>query len=74
MGAFDASIAGNQLVTQVVRLDPATGETVPLFEHSYIDAGGCKNGQYILLQTDHMLRSYDLMTGELVREIGRAHV
>ena len=68
VGAFDMSIPGSQLVTQVVRLDPATGETVPLFEHSYIDAGGCKNGQYILLQSDHMLRSYDLMTGELVRE------
>ena len=68
VGAFDMSIPGSQLVTQVVRLDPATGETVPLFKHSYIDAGGCKNGQYILLQTDHMLRSYDLMTGELVRE------
>lgn len=66
-GSYNMDI--QNLVTQVVRFDPASQTETPLFEHGYIHAGVCENGEYTLLENDHFLRSYDLKTGKLLREI-----
>ena len=67
-GAYDISIKGSDLITTVIRFNPETKEVTPLFEHSYLDAGTCVNGKYFLLQSDGMIRTYDLQTGALLQE------
>ena len=67
-GAYDISIKGSELITTVIRFNPEIKEVTPLFEHSYLDAGTCANGKYFLLQSDGMIRTYDLQTGALLQE------
>lgn len=67
-GAYDISIKGSDLITTVIRFNPETKAVTPLFEHSYLDAGICVNGKYFLLQSDGMIRTYDLQTGALLQE------
>ena len=68
-GAANMSLSGEDLVTHVVRFNSESKTATPLFEHCYIDVGACVDGKYILLQTDGMIRTYDLNTGEILQQV-----
>lgn len=66
--AYDFNKKGNELVTQVVRLDLETKESTPIFQHDYINVGACVEDKYILLKQDHKIYTYDLETGKVLQE------
>ena len=79
--AYDFTLPMTELRSHVISLNPQTGETVPLFEHSFTDVGMCADGKYLLFHGKDMnevsrqktkgsnsICTYNLTTGELLAE------
>lgn len=69
-GSYNMDNKAEDLTTQFVRLDPASGTVTPLFSRPYLeDFLGCAGGKAYLLDSAGTLRSFDLQTGALAAEL-----
>ena len=66
--SWDMSKKPEELTSQVIRFNPETKEITPIFEYNFANIGLCADNEFILWCTDHVIRRYDLLTGNLLQE------
>ena len=66
-GSYSEALV-EELKTHVVRINPESGNTVPVLTHDYLDTGACWDNKYILLTRENQICTYDLEDGILLQE------